>query len=96
MLHPRRVYKNLILQNISSLIQYNYGATIHGRRLPFNRSNVNFVYIETLVGISSRGGGYMLTITELIAVISLIITSFSLGLTIGRAIEKSNNRQPRD
>lgn len=38
----------------------------------------------------------MLTITELIAVISLIITSFSLGLTIGRAIEKSNNRQPRD
>lgn len=35
----------------------------------------------------------MLTVTELIAVISLIITSFSLGITIGKAIEKSNNRQ---
>lgn len=35
----------------------------------------------------------MLTIAELIAVISLVITSFSLGVTIGKAIEKSNNRQ---
>ena len=40
-------------------------------------------YIETLTGIWERRAEWMLTIEELIAVISLVLTAFGLGYAIG-------------
>lgn len=60
------------------------GATIYGRRLSNNRNTVNSVYIETPNGEFSIGGLTMLTITELIAVLSFAVTCFALGYSVGR------------
>ena len=66
-----------------------WGVTIHGRRLLSFRSTVNFVYIETSLEESTlKGDNVMLTISDLIAVLSLAVTCFALGFTVGHSKAK--------
>ena len=68
------------------------GATIHGRRLVLQQRDCDpLINIETTAvswNIYERGMIAMMTIEGLIAVVSLVLTAFGLGYTIG-----SNNSQ---
>jgi len=72
------------------------GTVKNGRRLvPLQRDDAFFMlcylfYIDNLYGIYTRnllrkGAIVMMTIESLIAVVSLILTAFGLGYTIGNS-----------
>jgi len=63
-------------------------ATLHGRRLASTESNSS-VYIEIPREILIRRFVIMLTTDILIAIISLCVTCFALGYTVG---SKSNDK----
>lgn len=63
------------------------GATLFGRRLAFSTRVLACVYIEILCGNLLRRFVLMLTTELFIAIISLCITCFALGYTVG---SKSN------
>ena len=64
------------------------GATLFGRRLAFSTGVLACVYIEILLGNLSRRFVLMLTTDLFIAIISLCITCFALGYSVG---SKSND-----
>ena len=65
------------------------GATLFGRRFAFVARVLACVYIEILCGNLMRRIVLMLTTELFIAIISLCITCFALGYTVG---SKSNNK----
>ena len=72
-----------------SLISYNiFGATLFGRRLAFSTGAIACVYIEIPSENLMRRSVLMLSTELFIAIISLCITCFALGYTVG---SKSNN-----
>ena len=71
-------------------IRYNiFGATLFGRRLAFSTGVIACVYIEIPGGNLMRRTVLMLTTELFIAIISLCITCFALGYTVG---SESNNK----
>ena len=76
--------------DIRTYVWYNiFGATLFGRRLAFSTGVIACVYIEIHFRKSFEELVLMLTTELFIAIISLCITCFALGYTVG---SKSNDK----
>lgn len=83
------LYIYVVLDYLTYVCHYILDATLFGRRLAFSTKALSCVYIEILLGHLMRRYVLMLTMDLFIAIISLCITCFALGYTVGY---KSNNK----